>query len=152
MYGRFLRRMGALFFAVCLLTGCTRQLPAPTAYRVVSQIHIQYENQQLHRRWHLHSDEKMGAVLTCLRLLDPYGTPPEDPETAQGSDLSIDIVYSDGSRKRYRQRSERYLQVDDGPWKCIDRDAALQLCALLGVLTSDIPADPELPDVVPPFL
>lgn len=152
MYAGFWRRLGALFFAACLLTGCTRQIPEPTAYRVVSQIHIQYENDQLHRRWHLYSDEKMEAVLTRLRLLDPYGTPTEDPDTAPGSDIYIALIYSDGTRKLYLQRAARYLQIENGPWKCIDPDRALELCALLGVLTSDEPEDDQLPFDTPPIL
>lgn len=156
MNGRYFRSLVALFLAVCLLilplAGCTPPLPEPTAYRVVSQIHVQYQNGSLHQRWHLHSDEKMEAVLTYLRLLDPYGTPKEDPETAPGSDIYIALVYSDGTQKLYHQRAERYLQVGHGPWKCIDTDAALQLRALLGMLTSDTGTVAQQPFDPPPAL
>lgn len=150
------RRYGAVFFAICLavsvFTGCAPTPAESTAYRVVSQIHIQYQNSGLHQRWHFNSDEKMEAVLIYLRILDPYGTPQEDPDNAVGSDIVITLVFSDGSSKIYHQRAERYLQIDDSPWKCIDPRTALQLSALLGVLTSDPSAGTDLPfDTAPPL-
>ncbi len=156
MYRRKFHKYGALFAALCLtisaFTGCQPSTTASTAYRVVSQIHVQYQNSNLHQRWHFRSDEKMEAVLTYLRLLDPYGTPKEDPEDVAGSDIYIALVYSDGSSKIYHQRADRYLQIGDGPWKCIDPDTALQLCALLGILTSDPGTTEDIPFAAPPSL
>lgn len=131
------------FLMVPLLMGCTREPEVPTAYRVVSQIHIRYQNNSIYQFWHFNSDEKMEAVLTYLRILDPYGTPEVDPETVTGCDFLITLVYSDGSNKIYQQRSDRFLRIGDGPWRRIDPDTALQLSQLLGVLTSDPSATPE---------
>lgn len=146
---RNFRRYGAVLFTICLVvsvfTGCKPAPAESTAYRVVSQIHVQYQNSGLHQRWHFNSDEKMEAVLTYLRILDPYGTPQEDPETVAGSDIFITLVFSDGSNKIYHQRSDRYLRIGDGLWKCIDPETALQLSALLGVLTSDPSAAADVP-------
>lgn len=156
MNGRKFHKYIAIILAICVtalaFTGCKQSSTVSTAYRVVSQIHVQYQNSSLHQRWHFYSDEKMEAVLTYLRLLDPYGTPKEDPEDVAGSDIYIALVYSDGSSKIYHQRDDRYLKIGDGPWKCIDPDTALQLCALLGILTSDPGTTEDIPFDVPPPL
>lgn len=141
MSSRFLRTASLFLCMICigslLLTACTADLPAPTAYRVVCEIHVVYHNSGLYRSWHFYTSEKLDAILTCLRLLDPYGTPQEDPTLLSGSDLFITLAYSDGDTKVYHQRDDRFLQIGDGPWKRIDSDAALRLDALLATLVSD---------------
>ena len=79
----------------------------------------------------------MQKILDYLRLINPYGTPDEDPETAVGSDFHIVLSYSDGYQKFYRQKSDRYLQNTDGRWQKIDPTKAEELARLVGQLESD---------------
>lgn len=156
MNGCFFRGLCTLLCVVCLLgfllTGCAPQLPEPTAYRVVVQIQILYQNSGLRQFWSFHSDEKMESILTYLRILDPYGTPEVDPESAPGSDFFITLIYSDGNRKCYQQRADRYLRIGNGTWRYIDPDTALRLSNLLGVLIADSPGAEEPPASSPPPL
>lgn len=135
-----------VFLGAVLFTACATDNSAPSAYRVVQEIRIVYQNSGLYRSWHFYSNEKMEAILNCLRLLDPYGTPEEDPMLQTGSDLFITLVYSDNTTKVYHRRDDRFLQIGNGPWTRIDSDGALRLDALLATLISD-----ERPDADTPF-
>ena len=75
--------------------------------------------------------------MTYLRLLDPYGTPEENPEEAAGSDIHIILSYSDGFQKTYRQVGDRYMMEDGGKWQKIDPAKAEELGEILGQLESD---------------
>ena len=80
----------------------------------------------------------MSQVLAYLRQIDPYGKPEEDPVLADGSLFQISLTYSDGSKKVYEQKADRYLRLDDGPWETIDPSKAEALGQLLGTLPSDL--------------
>ena len=71
------------------------------------------------------------------QLIRPYGTPPEDPETVDGSLFRITLSHSDGSTKIYEQKADRYLKAHGKNWQCISSQKALELSILLGQLESD---------------
>ena len=123
-----------------LLSGCHRQ-PLPDAsqpiYRAVTSVTVIYKNGPIQAQRRYISDEKMKRVMTYLRLLDPYGTPEEDPEKAAGSDIHIILSYSDGFQKTYRQVGDRYIMEDGGKWQKIDPAKAEELGEILGQLESD---------------
>ena len=129
---------------ICLillpLGGCSRHSTgdSPTALRVVTEIDITFVDGPIHCRRHYHNDDKMSQVLTYLRQIAPYGTPQEDPDLTAGSLFQISLTYSDGSKKVYEQKADRYLRLDGGPWENIDPSKAEALGQLLGTLPSDL--------------
>lgn len=132
-----------LFFVIGLLCsflgGCMHFVvkPAEAPVRVVTQIHVTCDNGSICSERHYSDAEKMKHVLNYLRLIDPYGRPAVDPEIIQGSSFYIELGYSDGSKKVYRQKANRYMQVDGGEWKTINPNRAEDLSILLGQMESD---------------
>ena len=132
-----------LIFVIVLLCslvgGCmhfvTKTEQAPV--RVVTHINITYDNGSIHTQRHYEDAGKMKQVLNYLRLIDPYGRPAVDPEMVGGSQFYIELAYSDGSSKIYRQKADRYMQIDGGDWKTIDPARAEELSLLLGQMESD---------------
>ena len=130
--------MLALF--LFLLSGCHRQSPPESSlpiYRTVTSVTVTYKNGPIRAQRRYTSDEKMKRVMTYLRLIDPYGTPDENPEEAAGSDIHIILSYSDGFQKTYRQMGDRYMMEDGGKWQKIDPAKAKELGEILGQLESD---------------
>ena len=130
-----------IIFMVCiLLTGCrssASQLSPVPGCRVVTKVTVTYENGPIQASRCYTSSEKMQQILNYLRLIDPYGHPDEDPEAASGSTYHIILSYSDGCEKIYRQKSDRFLKEDGGPWKKIDPIEAEDLGKLMGQMESD---------------
>ncbi len=133
----------AVHFAAVLLilalTGCDRQAaPAePESFRVVTGIAVTYENGPLQARRYYSESEKMRVILHYLRWIDPYGQPEVDPETVSGSSIRIELTYSDGKRKTYLQKADRYLLEEGKSWKKINPEYALDLSRMLGMMDSD---------------
>ena len=122
-----------------LLSGCGMRIPEDngSGLRMVVGITVHYENGPLQAQRLYTSADKMQTVLNYLRLLDPYGTPQEDPEGIPGSSYVITLYYSDGSEKDYRQKSDRYMSEGGGSWKKIDPSKAEELARIMGRLESD---------------
>ncbi len=139
---RITKRIFVLLLCIFLipLGGCSRHFSSDSAsaLRVVTEINITYEDGPLHCRRHYHNDEKMSQVLHYLRQIGPYGSPKEDPLTADGSLFQIALTYSDGSVRVYEQKGNRFLRLDGGPWENIDPQKAEALSLLLGTLPSDL--------------
>ena len=139
---RITKRVFAILLCLVLLPlgGCSRHSTgdSPAALRVVTEIDITFEDGPLHCRRHYHNDEKMSQVLSYLRQISPYGKPQEDPTLADGSLFQISLTYSDGSKKVYEQKADRFLRLDGGPWENIDPSKAEALGQLLGTLPSDL--------------
>ena len=151
----FFRRSGYLcvFFSLFfLLSGCCRILhnSKPTPYRVVAQIQVSYENGTIETQRQISQEAKIRPILDYLRYLDPYGRPHEDPEQIGGNDCRITLIYSDGTQRIYRQRADRYMRIDDGPWTRVDETKAMELKMLLWVIPSD--AAPAKEEAMPPLL
>ena len=108
-----------------------------TPVRVVTHIDITYENGAIQTQRHYEDADKMKQVLNYLRLIKPYGQPAVDPEIIKGSHFHIELSFSDGSSKVYRQKADRYMQIDGGDWKAIDPTRAEELSLLLGQMESD---------------
>ncbi len=137
------KHAGFLFITVilllCFTTGCNRD-PADSGlsnFRVVTAVTVFYDNGPINAQRHYTTDGKMQQILDYLRLINPYGTPEEDPETAVGSDFHIVLSYSDGHQKTYRQKGDRFLQGADGRWQKIDPTKAEELSRIVGLLESD---------------
>ena len=123
-----------------LFTGCASRSPQPTgtmAHRAVTEVTVTYQNGAISAQRHYTNAEKMRRILNYLRIIDPYGVPNEDPETAEGSDFYIVLSYSDGSHKTYHQKSDRFLLEEGGQWQRIDPTKAEELSLILGEMESD---------------
>lgn len=80
---------------------------------------------------------KIQPVLQYMRLLKREGHADTDPEMLIGDRFDITLYYSDGQRKIYRQRSNRYLSRNCAPWEKIDQDQAQRLYPMLQAMPSD---------------
>ena len=133
------RTMGIFLLGVLLFlcTGCTSQKAEPEGYRVVTQIDVYYHKDPLVAEGTFTAPEKMQKILYYLRRISPYGTPKDDPEQVQGSDFYITLSYSDQTKKTYQQRDDRFMRINDGPWKRIDPKRAPMLRQILSTISSD---------------
>lgn len=139
------RKLLMIFLCMLVLSGC-RARPgshAQQALRVVTGITVHYENGAIRGTLQYAEDEKMQLILNYLRLIRPYGEPEEDPEAVDGTLFQIILTHPDGSTKQYRQKADRYLQTDQGPWLCIPSQKAMELSLLLGYLETDTPVNTQ---------
>ena len=147
------KRIFVLFLPLLfLLTGCCRIFLSPDTvpYRVVTQVQIRYQNGKVQSQRQFFREENIRNILAYLRYIDPYGTPKEDPEQADGRIFDIYVIYSDGSQCLYEQRADQYMRINGGPWKKIDPQKALALSGLWGMMSSDpVPASEAPP---PPLI
>lgn len=126
-------------FLAVILSGCARerapqQLQQP---QFVTQIDVtcRRDQQLLQRRYT--APEKMSGVLNYIRLLESQGNADTDPERVTGDVYKIVVHLSDGSRRVYHQRANRYLSKNARPWQQIDPDRAALLYPLLEQTGSD---------------
>ena len=135
-----------------LLGGCCRifRKGDPVPYRVITQVQIYYQNGTLQSQRQFFREENIRNIVAYLRYIDPYGTPKEDPEQAVGRIFDIYVIYSDGSRRLYQQRADRYLRMGGGPWKMINPQKALALSGLWGMMPGD--SAPASETRIPPLI
>lgn len=107
--------------------------------RVVTEVNVTFLNGSIQCQRKYIQTEKMQQILNYLRTASAYGVPAENPENAAGSDFYIVLSYSDGCRKYYRQKANRFLRDTDGIWKKLDPARAEKLGQLIGQMDSDIP-------------
>ena len=135
-----LRLVAILLLVSLLFTGCSRAdsgQQAPDKCRIVTGIHIAFDDGPHHIERQYTVSSKVRAVLNYLRWLDPYGQPEEDPEVVSGSSFQITLQYSDGCEKHYVQKADRFLLEDGKPWRRIDPKRAQTLSQILGKMESD---------------
>ena len=125
-----------LCFFVILLSGCTAKGTQPLC-RVVTQVDISCQKEDVQIRRHYTDSQKMEYVLLYLRLLKPLGTPDTDPDQVDADVYEITVQLSDGEQKIYRQKDHRYLSQSGHPWKTIDPAQAAGLYQLMRQLPSD---------------
>lgn len=136
----FMKKAAFLVFPfVLLLTGCCRIFwdSENVVYPVITEVRVEYQNGALQTSQQFFRQENIQLILDYLRTIDPYGKPHENPEQISGRNFYITLVYSDGRQRIYQQRGDRYMRIDNGPWKRIDQQKALALSGMLGMMTSD---------------
>ncbi len=84
--------------------------------------------------------QKMETILYYLRSLEDLGSADTDPERIMGDRFKITVIYSDGSRRLYRQQADRFLSRDDRPWRTVDPQKAALLYPLLVSMPPDQPS------------
>lgn len=137
------RKAICLFLLVCMgaaMVGCSGGVAISSMpdCRVVEGIRVYYESGGIELERVYLAPEKIRPILNYLRVIDPYGPPEEDPETAAGSSFRIELHYSDGCYKTYLQKGDRFMKAEDGPWKRIDPKKARELSRILGVMDGDM--------------
>lgn len=133
---KYFYKICCIFCLCCtLFSACApKEIPQPLC-RVVTEINIVCDHPKAQIRRHYTDSKKMQYVLIYLRLLKPKTTTALPTET---DDLySIQISFSDGSKRTYRQTAHRYLSRDNEPWKSIDPSSASGLYFLMRKLSSD---------------
>lgn len=125
-----------LCFWMLLFCGCGKET-VPPACRVVTQVDIFCQHEDVQIRRHYTQPQKMEYVLLYLRLLKPQGMPQIDPEQVDADVYEITVKLSDGEVKRYRQKDHRYFSEGSLPWQTIDPEQASQFYRLLGKIPSD---------------
>ena len=121
-----------------ILMGCTRiDREQPGRPRAVIRILASYDSNTVKLQRAYTDAEKMQAVLTYLRCLEPSGPIQQTPAPDQRPQAHIRLYYSDDSVKDYFQLGDQYLQIDDGPWQNIPPDRGREFPILLGLMESD---------------
>lgn len=139
-----------LILALALIqVGCTYHNDRTHGeYRVVTQIDVLYQRDTIISEGNFTDPEKMQRILWYFRKITPYGTPSEDPELVHGSHFYVTLRYSDNTQKVYHQCADRFMRVDNGPWKRIDSKRAVLLSRILATMDSDTTA--TVPFLTPP--
>lgn len=116
--------------------GCQSREVRPLG-RAVTQVEVtcRLPGQTLTRTYT--EENKMRAVLTYLRLLEPGGYAPIDPETTRAESSVITVTLSDGSRRVYRQTGSEFLRKDHHPWQRIRGISPKRLYLLVHAIEPD---------------
>ena len=117
-----------------LLSGCRGKNTLP-AYRVVTGVQVEFEQNgnALFRTYK--EQESIQSVLTYLRLLRPFG--PVIPEGEHDLNCRITLKYSHGPDRVYLQQGYEYLKEGDSDWAQIDDTQAQLLYPMLLLLPSE---------------
>ena len=137
-------KIGILILSfIFLLSGCARK-ENQSSFPLVTGITVRYENGAIHGELQYNEDDKMQLILTYLRLLKPYGQPPEDPENTEGTLFEIILTHADGGITTYQQKADKYLKTEEHSWLCIPPQKAMELSVLLGYSEEDVAAASEI--------
>lgn len=133
--------MTVLIFCLLLCGGCAPQQKTDKPLcRVVTRIQIVREEGEASVSHCYTDDESMGAILTYLRKLRPYGLPSAVQPEAAESTYFITLDYSDGTQHSYRQMGNGFFQDSSGKWKQIDQELGKDLTLLF----EELPAQQTL--------
>ena len=128
----------SLLLIFLLFSGCSRVVDdRESALRMVVQIDVScsQDGESIHRSYT--SENKMEAMLLYLRLLKSQGPAKTDPEQLIGPACEIVVRFSNGQRRIYRLRADRFLSTDSHPWQSVDQTHAQKLYKLVMLMNSD---------------
>ena len=127
-----------LLMTAVILCGCTQiDAQKPGRPRVVERITASYRSSAVLLEREYTDGEKLDAVLTYLRRLDPNDIIDDNAGETEKSDARIILHYSDSTTKEYRIYGNQYLQINDGKWQSIKAERGQELPLLLGMMESD---------------
>lgn len=136
-----IRKIMVIAVMVLSLAGCgktTQNTSAQTASRFVVRVDVDGRCQSKRLQRSYDSQEKMVAVLNCMRALRSLGPAKNDPGMLAGDGFDVRVLYSDGRKGLYRLRSERFLSKNAEPWQLVDPEQAQCLPPLLEQMPSDL--------------
>ena len=128
--------IAALLTAVflCMCGGCVRK---KNCVRVVERISVQWEeNGQCISREH-DTPEHMQLILNQVRMLGQRFSSDTDPDTLDVPSVSMTLFYSDGSRRQYQIKPDRYVRIGKAPWQQASPKQITSLRLLLLSLPDD---------------
>ncbi|MBE6924067.1 MAG: hypothetical protein E7466_02350 [Ruminococcaceae bacterium] len=126
------KRVIFIVLAVLLLSGFFRPKTAHQQ-RVLSRIVvIRQEHQTIYT-----DPSKMSQIMNALRQPMQLTLAEMDPDTLSASTCQIILERTDGSRRVYHIRGERYIRRDEGAWKQAPPQALEPLISLLSQLPPD---------------
>lgn len=125
-------------FSAIIMPGCVKNdSQIKPSVRVVTQVDISCQKDNLLLQRHYTDPQKMEYVLLYLRLLKPGEKPDTLPQTQSDDLYQITVSLSDGSKRTYRQLAHRYFSRESRPWQLIDPKQAAGLYLLMQKLPSD---------------
>lgn len=116
-------------------SGCQKQT-TPEPSRLVTQVDISCQKEDVQILRHYTCQEKMEAVLLYLRLAQT-GKTVDAPGIVSGELYRICVTRADGSATCYQQRDHRYFCKEHHPWQELEAQQAEGLYRLLRQLPSD---------------
>lgn len=131
------KQLGALALIVAILfSACAIQTPSP-GWPVVSEITATIEQNGFSSRQTYTDSAKMRQILNLLRNLGQQFTPFVDPNTLSAPCCSICVSFTDGKRRVYQIKADRYIRTDSGPWQQADPERIEKLRQLIQTLPGD---------------
>ncbi len=127
-------RILALLLTAVMLTGCGRRQALAVVVERVDVV-CAYGETTLLRSYS--QSRKMTALLSYLQWLAPKHKADCDPAALPGDVYQLTLFLSDGGKTVYRQKTNGYLQKNDGPWESIDPEKGAVLHTLLEEMESD---------------
>ncbi len=100
---------------------------------VVTQVDLYYTRSSKPARLHLEDQEKMEAVLGCLRASNSHVIAQNQHPKGESACV-IRVCLADGSQHIYRQVSDSFFSKDLGAWKTINPKQGMRLFSLISVL------------------
>ena len=126
----------SLTIFLSLFSGCQESPPQPVGHAVTQiEVTCHLPGKTLKRIYT--REDKMRAVLTYLRLLEPGGYASVDPQTMRTESSLITVTLSDGSFHTYRQAGTFFLQKDQKPWQRIRGISPHRLYLLVHAIEAD---------------
>ena len=129
------KKLLILFCVLTALSGCRKQEPDEKPVHFVTEIRVVCENPSFRHSYSV--PEKMGKILTSLRLLESKHPGRRQPLDITGANLKITLHFADGTRKQYRIQSDRYLCSDLRLWRAVDENQARALLKIIQEMPSD---------------
>jgi hypothetical protein len=98
---------------------------------VVERIEVTCLREGREEFWRYTDPEQMTVLLNYLRQRKSLGPPDADPERIKGSAYRLEVWLTDGRKKTYRLRADRYFSRENRPWQRVDGNTAVVLPLLL---------------------
>ena len=105
---------------------------------VVERIEVTCVRNGDERSWRYTDPEQMAVLLNYLRQRKSLGSAGIDPERIKGSAYRLEVWLTDGRKKTYRLRADRYFSRENRPWQQVDGNTAV----VLPLLLKQMPPDP----------